>query len=134
MQGSAAEVGFSVLELILSVALFCFVLLGISSIYTSNQMMYAEGQGKIEAQQNARIALETMAREVRLAGHDLRGTIALQTPATAIQTATASSLTFLAAGGPTPEGLLVLERWLLSGGHDGRGRGRRHRPHLRLLR
>ena len=87
--------GFTILELLLAIGLFSFVIMGIGSVLGSNQNLFGSGQGKIEAQQNVRIALETMAREVRLAGHDLANTIALQSPATAVQTATASSLTFL---------------------------------------
>ncbi len=88
--------GFTILEFLLASALFGFVLLGMASIYNSNQVTYTIGQGKIEARQNARISLEMMAREVRLAGHDLRNTIASQAQPTAIQTATSTSLTFLA--------------------------------------
>jgi hypothetical protein len=83
------------LELLIAMAIFSFVIIGIASIMNGNQLAWARGQGQIEAQQNARIALETITREVRVAGRDLRGTIALQTPATAVQTATGTSLTFL---------------------------------------
>jgi prepilin-type N-terminal cleavage/methylation domain-containing protein len=87
--------GFTILELMLASAIFGLVLLGATRVFSGNQQVFASGQGKIEAQQNARIAVETIARELRVAGRDLRGTIALQSPATAIQSANASSLTFL---------------------------------------
>ncbi len=88
--------GFTIVEFLVAAAIFAFVALAISTVYVSNQQVYAKGQSRIDAQQNARVAIEQMERELRMAGKDPRNTISTQSPATAIQTATGTSITFLA--------------------------------------
>jgi type II secretion system protein J len=95
MPTKPSESGFTLLELLIAIAIFSGIVVALSSILTSNQLLYARGQGSIEAQQNARIALETITRETRVAGRDLRNTIASLSPATAVQAANATSLTFV---------------------------------------
>lgn len=96
MDRASRESGLTVLELLVAVTLFALFLGAALSFYLVHQRAAARGQEKIEVQQNARVALASAVREIRMAGYDPEGLIAeLATPA-AIQTAEPDRLTFLA--------------------------------------
>ena len=86
----------TVVELLVAVTLFTIFLGGALSFYLVHQRAMARGQEKIEVHQNARVALASVARELRMAGYDPDGVILEQTSPTAIQAADADTVTFLA--------------------------------------
>lgn len=87
--------GFVSLEMLAASIIFLIVLFGMYLMYESNQASFAKGEVKTELQQNGRMALDTMTRDLRLAGYGVPpapcpGTI------TAIASATPTSISFLA--------------------------------------
>jgi Tfp pilus assembly protein PilW len=87
--------GFSLLELLVASAIFFSFMVGVSLIYSHGHHSYRRGQSRIEVHQNARIATETMLRELRRAGYDPSGAIPQLTPQTTVQAAESSLLTFV---------------------------------------
>ena len=65
--------GFTLAELLVGLAVIGLVLAGLLSFLIQVQQSYLAGAGRVEAQQNARLALERMAREIRAAGYNPRG-------------------------------------------------------------
>ena len=88
--------GFTLLEMLISSAIFAIVLFAIYTMHITSQDTSTRGVNKIEVQQNARVAKERMAREIRMAGYDPSSAIPLQGSPTAVQVATATTLTFIA--------------------------------------
>lgn len=87
--------GFTLLEILLAIVIFVMVLGAVYTLYTASQTTFARGQGKVDVQQNARVAMGMVAREIRLAGYDPSDVINLL-PTTAIETAGANTTTFVA--------------------------------------
>ena len=96
MRAASRQSGFTVIEILVAGAIFSVVALAISTMYMSNQTTYALGQSRIEIAQNARVGIEQMERELRMAGKDPANTIQALAQHTAMQTATATSITFVA--------------------------------------
>ncbi len=88
--------GFTLLEMLISSAIFAIVLFAIYTMHITSLDTSIRGVNKIEVQQNARVAKERMAREIRMAGYDPSSAIPLQGSPTAVQVATATTLTFIA--------------------------------------
>lgn len=88
--------GFTLLEMLISSAIFAIVLFAIYTIHITSLDTSIRGVNKIEVQQNARVAKERMAREIRMAGYDPSSAIPVQGSPTAVQVATATTLTFIA--------------------------------------
>ncbi len=66
-------------------------------MYDVNQATFIRGEQQTDLQQNARIAMDRLVRELRLAGYDPQSPTIIPTPcATAIQSATATSISFIA--------------------------------------
>lgn len=63
------QAGFSVLEAIVSMALFLVVLTGVLSIYTPSRLIYARGEAQTDVQQNARLGMAEMSRQIRMSGY-----------------------------------------------------------------
>ena len=61
--------GFSVVEMLIGSAVFVVVLLAILMILDISQRDYASGAARSDVQQNVRVVLESMARELRMAGY-----------------------------------------------------------------
>ena len=59
--------GFTLVELLVVIAVLGLMLAGLLSVQMQGQQAYLIGSHRVEAQQNARIALELMARELRSA-------------------------------------------------------------------
>ena len=89
-----AERGFTLAEAIIAAALSSFILLGLYLMYETNQVSFTKGERQTDLQQNARIALDRIVRELRLAGSDPSGILA--GGGTAILVAEASRVQFYA--------------------------------------
>ena len=63
------EGGFTLAELLISVAILGIVMAGLLGLLTASRNAYSRGSGTIEAQQNARLALDRMGKEIREAGY-----------------------------------------------------------------
>jgi prepilin-type N-terminal cleavage/methylation domain-containing protein len=59
--------GFSLAELLIVIAILGLMLSGLLAVQMQGQKAYLIGSHRVEAQQNARVALELMARELRSA-------------------------------------------------------------------
>lgn len=88
--------GFTLLEVLISSAVSVIVLAAIYLMLMTNQVTYARGENKVEIQQNARVAMRRMAREVRMSGYDPGSAIPAQASQAAIQVANANMITFIA--------------------------------------
>lgn len=72
------EAGFSLLEMLTVVGVLLIVLLGVGLIVDRMQRQYDAQRQQVEAADNARAALDTMVRLVRMAGNNPRGLAGLQ--------------------------------------------------------
>jgi prepilin-type N-terminal cleavage/methylation domain-containing protein len=61
--------GFTLIELLIAMSIFLLVLLGIYQVFDTNRQTYVSGTRKVDVQQNARVALDAIAREIRMAGY-----------------------------------------------------------------
>lgn len=88
------ERGFTLAELLVSVAVIGVVMAGVLILQQQGQIAYLWGSARVEAQQNARLALDLMSRELRSATSltDI-GTNACNTGISAITFKDASSQT-----------------------------------------
>jgi type IV pilus assembly protein PilW len=62
--------GFTLVELMVTVAISGFIIAAIYSAYISQQRTYLAQEQVAEMQQNIRAAIDMMAREIRMAGYD----------------------------------------------------------------
>ncbi len=60
--------GFTIVELLISMAIFLVILLGVYLVFDTNRALYASGSRKVDVQQQARVALDVMSRQIRMAG------------------------------------------------------------------
>jgi len=94
--------GFTLTELLVVVAILGMMLAGIVSVQMQGQQAYLIGSHRVEAQQNGRIALELMVRELRSAQS-----------VTAIPSAT--DITFVGLDSSNPTGPTITIRYTLAG-------------------
>ncbi len=102
--------GFSLMEALVVIAIFGIVLTALYTTAVTNQTTFVRGSSKIDLQQNARVGIELMATEIRMAGYDPSNVIpALATAAQnctptppqgsgpfAVQAACATAISFVA--------------------------------------
>lgn len=95
---SHANAGFSVVEMLIGSAVLIVMLAAIYIILDASQRDYASAAAKSDVQQNVRVALESMAREIRTAGYNPSKAGCLGPPAGAVTALAASptSVTFQA--------------------------------------
>ena len=91
---SQGEGGFTLAEVLVATTLSTMVLLGVYLLYDVNQATFIRGEQRTDLQQNARIGMDRLVRELRLAGSD--PAIIPLPCATAILSATPTSITFIA--------------------------------------
>ena len=72
----ADQTGFTLVELMIVVALSGIVMAAVYSIYIAQQKTYIAQDQVVEMQQNIRAALDLMEREIRMAGYDTAGSVA----------------------------------------------------------
>ena len=91
--------GVTLIEVLISTALFSLVMTGVYMLYTTMQGTLSRGEVKTDLQQSARIGLNRMVREIRMLGYDPDNAIAmLQTsnpPLDAIRTASPTCFSFV---------------------------------------
>ncbi len=87
--------GFSLVELLIASAVFFTFMVSLTTLYSQSHRSYSRGQNRIEVQQSARVAIESMTREIRMAGYDPSDAINLL-PSTAIEIANANDIRFIA--------------------------------------
>jgi len=73
-QRSDGSTGFALPELLVGLAVAGLVLLALTGLLQHGGQAYLDGTARLEAQQDARVALERLALELRGAGIDPRGT------------------------------------------------------------
>jgi type II secretory pathway component PulJ len=73
-QGLGGSTGFALAELLVVLALAGVVLLALTGLLQQGERAYLDGTARLEAQQDARVALERLGRDLREAGADPRGT------------------------------------------------------------
>jgi len=61
--------GFTLIEILISMAIFLMLFMGIYQVLDANRMTYHTGQMKLDAQQTARLALNEIVRRLRMAGY-----------------------------------------------------------------
>ena len=61
--------GFTIVELLIAVSVFLVILFGIYNMFESNRDTYVTGTRKADVQQNARVAMDTISRQLRMAGY-----------------------------------------------------------------
>jgi prepilin-type N-terminal cleavage/methylation domain-containing protein len=64
--------GFTLIELLIATAVLGLVMAGLLGLLTASQRAYSRGSNTIDAQQNVRVALERMVKEIREAGYHPR--------------------------------------------------------------
>ncbi len=89
--------GFSLLEVLVTTALFSVVLAGVYLLYTTMQETFARGEMQSDLQQNARVGLDRMVQELRMTGYDRQRALdqVASQPFNAIRAAGASCLAFV---------------------------------------
>jgi prepilin-type N-terminal cleavage/methylation domain-containing protein len=65
--------GFTLLEALISVVIFSIIMMGVYSVFNVSEGLQAKSLDRSEAQQNARVALDMVERELRLAGYGISG-------------------------------------------------------------
>lgn len=89
--------GFSLAEVLIAATVGTIVIVGLYLLYDVNQATFIRGEQQTDLQQNARIGMDRIVREVRLAGSDPQAPPVIPAPcATAIQTANATSISVIA--------------------------------------
>lgn len=73
-QRADGSTGFALAELLVVLAVAGLVLLALTGLLQQGGQAYLDGTARLEAQQDARVALERLGRELRGAGIDPRGT------------------------------------------------------------
>jgi type IV pilus assembly protein PilW len=73
MRGVKSNQGFTLVELLVTLVVSGVVLAGISSTFYSQQTAYINQEQVVSMQQNLRVAMYNMEREIRMAGHDPNG-------------------------------------------------------------
>jgi len=92
-----SSVGFSLVEVLVSTALFSLVLASMYLLYTTMLGAMSRGEMFSDLQQNARVGLQRMVQDVRMAGYDPSNAIPLLAPAPkdSIRAAAAGCLSFI---------------------------------------
>jgi prepilin-type N-terminal cleavage/methylation domain-containing protein len=60
--------GFTLVELMVAMSIFLLILVGIFQVFDPSRNAYQVSERKLDVQQNARVAMDRMARQIRMAG------------------------------------------------------------------
>jgi prepilin-type N-terminal cleavage/methylation domain-containing protein len=67
---SKSQAGATLIEMLVTTVIFLIVLYGVYIIYDTGEASYIRGRLKWDAQSQSRLALERLAREIRMAGYN----------------------------------------------------------------
>jgi prepilin-type N-terminal cleavage/methylation domain-containing protein len=67
---SRPQAGVTLIEMLVSITIFLVVLYGVYAVYDTGEANYIRGSLKWDAQSQSRVAIERMAREIRMAGYN----------------------------------------------------------------
>lgn len=87
--------GFTLVELMIAMSIFLLILVGIFQVFDPSSQAYSTSERKLDVQQNGRVAMDAMSRQIRMAGYfpeniDADNTNDISSPS--IQVATESAL------------------------------------------
>ncbi|MFQ5881707.1 MAG: PilW family protein [Candidatus Methylomirabilales bacterium] len=69
------EGGFTLAEVLITTVISSIILLGVYLMYDVNQVTFIKGEQQADIQQNARIGMDRIVRELRMAGSDPSGVL-----------------------------------------------------------
>jgi prepilin-type N-terminal cleavage/methylation domain-containing protein len=61
--------GFTLVELMVAMSIFMLILVGVFQVFDPSRNAYQVSERKLGVQQNARVAMDRMARQIRMAGY-----------------------------------------------------------------
>ena len=61
--------GFTMVEMLIALSIFLLILMGIFQIFEPSSAAYSASQRKLDVQQNARVAMDMMVRQIRMTGY-----------------------------------------------------------------
>ena len=62
------QAGFSLVEMLVALSVFLLILMGIFQVFDPSNTAYMVSERKLDVQQNARVAMDIMTRQIRMAG------------------------------------------------------------------
>jgi len=88
------QAGFTLVELMVAMSIFLLILVGIFQVFDPSHRAYQASERKLDVQQNARVAMDRMTRQIRMAGYfpENIDTNSANDLANSIQVATESAL------------------------------------------
>lgn len=60
--------GFTIVEVLVALSIFLLILMGIMQVFEPSNSAYQSSQRKLNVQQNGRVAMDVMVRQIRMAG------------------------------------------------------------------
>jgi prepilin-type N-terminal cleavage/methylation domain-containing protein len=61
--------GFTIVEVLVALSIFLLILMGIMQVFEPSNLAYQSSQRKLNVQQNGRVAMDVMVRQIRMAGY-----------------------------------------------------------------
>jgi type IV pilus assembly protein PilW len=65
----ARQDGFTIVEVLVALSIFLLILMGIMQVFEPSNLAYQTSQRKLNVQQNGRVAMDIMVRQIRMAGY-----------------------------------------------------------------
>jgi type IV pilus assembly protein PilW len=65
----ARQDGFTIVEVLVALSIFLLILMGIMQVFEPSNLAYQASQRKLNVQQNGRVAMDVMVRQIRMAGY-----------------------------------------------------------------
>lgn len=65
----AQQDGFTIVEVLVALSIFLLILMGIMQVFEPSNLAYQASQRKLNVQQNGRVAMDVMVRQIRMAGY-----------------------------------------------------------------
>jgi prepilin-type N-terminal cleavage/methylation domain-containing protein len=65
----SSQNGFTIVEVLVALSIFLLILMGIMQVFEPSNLAYQSSQHKLNVQQNGRVAMDIMARQIRMAGY-----------------------------------------------------------------
>lgn len=67
--GRSRQSGFTIVEVLVALSIFLLILMGIMQVFEPSNLAYQTSQRKLNVQQNGRVAMDLMTRQIRMAGY-----------------------------------------------------------------